>query len=76
MAEAFTGLPGSFVSIEECLDGFEGILEGKYDSLPEEAFRNVGNIDQVIAKARDMGVDYGSQNSETASEDPNTNADA
>ncbi|WP_028125056.1 F0F1 ATP synthase subunit beta [Eremococcus coleocola] len=76
VAEAFTGLPGSFVSIEECLDGFEGILEGKYDSLPEEAFRNVGNIDQAIAKARDMGVDYGSQNSETASEDSNTNADA
>lgn len=57
VAEAFTGVPGSFVTVEESLDGFEGILEGKYDKLPEEAFRNVGNIQQAIDKARRMGVD-------------------
>ena len=56
VAEAFTGLPGSFVTIQETLDGFEGILNGKYDTLPEEAFRNVGNIDQVIEKAKKLGV--------------------
>lgn len=56
VAEAFTGLPGSFVTIQETLDGFEGILNGKYDTLPEEAFRNVGNIDQVIAKAKKLGA--------------------
>ena len=58
VAEAFTGLPGSYVTIEETLDGFEGIINGKYDQLPEEAFRNVGNIDMVIEKARKLGVDY------------------
>ncbi|MBD3949332.1 F0F1 ATP synthase subunit beta [Tuanshanicoccus lijuaniae] len=56
VAEAFTGLPGSFVTIEETLDGFEGIVDGKYDAIPEEAFRNVGNIDQVLEKAKNMGV--------------------
>ncbi|MGX7075462.1 F0F1 ATP synthase subunit beta [Globicatella sanguinis] len=56
VAEAFTGLPGSFVTIQETLDGFEGILNGKYDTLPEEAFRNVGNIDQVIEKAKKLGA--------------------
>ena len=57
VAEAFTGIPGAFVTVEESLDGFEGILDGKYDHLPEEAFRNVGNITQAINKARDMGVE-------------------
>lgn len=56
VAEAFTGIPGSFVTIEETLHGFEGIIDGKYDMLPEEAFRNVGNINQAIEKARSMGV--------------------
>ncbi|MBK0348178.1 F0F1 ATP synthase subunit beta [Aerococcaceae bacterium zg-ZJ1578] len=56
VAEAFTGVPGSFVTIEETLDGFEGIVDGKYDVIPEEAFRNVGNIDQVLDKAKKMGV--------------------
>lgn len=56
VAEAFTGVPGSFVTIEETLDGFEGIVEGAYDHLPEEAFRNVGNINQVIDKAKKLGV--------------------
>lgn len=57
VAEQFTGIEGSFVTIEETLDGFEGILDGKYDALPEEAFRNVGPIEQVIAKAGELGVD-------------------
>ena len=57
VAEQFTGVPGSFVTVEETLDGFEGILEGKYDSLPEEAFRNVGAINQVIDKAEELGID-------------------
>ena len=51
VAEAFTGLPGSYVTIDETLDGFERILAGEFDSLPEEAFRNVGNIEMAIAKA-------------------------
>lgn len=57
VAEQFTGVAGSFVTVEETLEGFEGILEGKYDSLPEEAFRNVGAINQAIEKAADLGID-------------------
>lgn len=56
VAEAFTGIPGSFVTIDETLDGFEGITDGRFDHLPEEAFRNVGNIDQVIEKAKHLGA--------------------
>ncbi len=58
VAEAFTGIPGSYVTIEETLDGFEGIIEGRYDQLPEEAFRNVGNIDMAIEKAKQLGVEF------------------
>ncbi|MBG9979926.1 F0F1 ATP synthase subunit beta [Facklamia sp. DSM 111018] len=57
VAEAFTGIPGSYVTIEQTLDGFEGILNGHYDDLPEEAFRNVGTIEDAITKAKNMGVD-------------------
>lgn len=56
VAESFTGIPGSYVTIEQTLKGFEEILEGKHDHLPEEAFRNVGTIEDVIEKARKMGV--------------------
>ncbi|HFI0462813.1 TPA: F0F1 ATP synthase subunit beta [Streptococcus suis] len=56
VAEAFTGVPGSFVTIQETLDGFEGIADGQYDHLPEEAFRNVGNIEQVKEKAQKLGA--------------------
>ena len=51
VAEVFTGSPGKYVSLEESIAGFKGILEGKYDSLPEAAFYMVGNIDEVIEKA-------------------------
>lgn len=60
VAESFTGVPGSFVKIEDTLSGFESILEGKYDHLPEEAFRNVGTIEDVLAKAEQMGADISS----------------
>ncbi|WP_314990645.1 F0F1 ATP synthase subunit beta [uncultured Campylobacter sp.] len=51
VAEVFTGSPGKYVSLEENIAGFKGILEGKYDDLPENAFYMVGNIDEAIAKA-------------------------
>ena len=56
VAEAFTGIPGSYVTVEETIDGFDGILQGKYDQLPEEAFRSVGSIKEAIAKAARLGV--------------------
>ncbi|MGB3160509.1 MAG: F0F1 ATP synthase subunit beta [Carnobacterium sp.] len=55
VAEAFTGIPGSYVPVSETIRGFKGILEGRYDDLPEDAFRNVGRIDEVVAKAKASG---------------------
>lgn len=51
VAENFTGQPGSFVPVAETVRGFKGIIEGKYDDIPEDAFRNVGAIEDVIRKA-------------------------
>jgi F-type H+-transporting ATPase subunit beta len=54
VAEQFTGMEGKYVSREETVRGFKEILEGKYDDLPEQAFRMVGSIDEAIAKASTM----------------------
>ncbi len=54
VAEQFTGQKGSYVPVEETIRGFKGILEGQYDDLPEDAFRLVGSIDEVIKKAESM----------------------
>ena len=57
VAEAFTGLEGKFVSLEDNIRSFEEILTGKYDDLPESAFMYVGSIDEVVAKADAMAKD-------------------
>ena len=54
VAEVFTGSPGKYVTLEETLDGFKGILEGKYDHILENAFYMVGSIQEVIEKAEKM----------------------
>ncbi len=54
VAEVFTGAPGKYVTLEETLEGFKGILEGKYDHIPENAFYMVGNIQEAIEKAEKM----------------------
>lgn len=54
VAEQFTGQPGSYVPVKETVRGFKEILEGKYDDLPEEAFRLVGPISDVIEKAKEL----------------------
>ena len=53
-AEQFTGQSGVYVPLKETIRGFKEILEGKYDDLPEEAFRFAGTIDEVIKKAEGM----------------------
>ncbi len=53
-AEQFTGNPGVYVPVSETVKGFKAILEGKYDDLPEEAFRFAGTIEDVIKKAESM----------------------
>ena len=54
VAEVFTGSPGKYITLEETIAAFKGILEGKYDNLPEAAFYMVGNIDEVLAKAEKL----------------------
>ncbi|KMY51953.1 F0F1 ATP synthase subunit beta [Peribacillus loiseleuriae] len=54
VAEQFTGQKGSYVPVKETVKGFKEILEGKYDDLPEDAFRLVGRIEEVIEKAKQM----------------------
>ncbi|WP_203248460.1 F0F1 ATP synthase subunit beta [Sporosarcina beigongshangi] len=57
VAEQFTGQKGSYVPVAETVKGFSEILEGRYDHLPEDAFRLVGRIEEVIEKAKAMGVE-------------------
>ncbi len=56
VAEAFTGMKGKYVPIKETVRSFKEICEGKYDSLPEEAFRFVGSIDEAVEKAKKLGA--------------------
>merc|ERR1712060_888868 len=50
-AEVFTGSPGKYVTLAESIDGFNKLLDGAYDDLPEQAFYLVGDINEAIAKA-------------------------
>jgi F-type H+-transporting ATPase subunit beta len=52
VAEEFTGTPGAYVRIEETIRGFDEIIEGKYDEVPESAFFLKGTIDEVVAAAK------------------------
>ena len=54
VAEQFTGVPGQMVPIEETIRGFKMILDGEVDDIPEQAFLNVGPIDEAIRKGREM----------------------
>jgi F-type H+-transporting ATPase subunit beta len=54
VAEAFTGSPGKYVKLEDTIRGFEQIVEGKYDALPEQAFYMVGTIEEALEKAKTL----------------------
>ncbi|MFO7649465.1 MULTISPECIES: F0F1 ATP synthase subunit beta [Halomonas] len=54
VAEVFTGSPGKYVSLKDTIRGFQGILNGEYDELPEQAFYMVGTIDEAVEKANQM----------------------
>ena len=54
VAEVFTGTPGVFVKLEDTIKGFKGILEGKYDDIPEQAFYMVGTIEEALEKAKKL----------------------
>ncbi|MGA9290769.1 MAG: F0F1 ATP synthase subunit beta [Anaerobacillus sp.] len=54
VAEQFTGQKGSYVPVKETIKGFKEILDGKHDDIPEDAFRLVGTIEEVVEKAKQM----------------------
>ena len=54
VAEVFTNTPGRYVPLSETIRGFKGIANGDYDELPEQAFLNVGAIDEVAEKAKEL----------------------
>ncbi|MDX2379472.1 MAG: F0F1 ATP synthase subunit beta [Acidimicrobiia bacterium] len=54
VAEVFTSVPGEYVSVDETIDSFEALIGGELDEVPEQAFLNVGGIEQVLAKAKSL----------------------
>ena len=57
VASQFTGLDGKYVRVEDTVQGFKEILEGKWDQLPEQAFHNVGTIQEAVEKAKQIEND-------------------
>ena len=54
VAEVFTGSPGKYVSLKDTIKGFQAIVDGEHDDLPEQAFYMVGSIDEAVAKSDDI----------------------
>jgi F-type H+-transporting ATPase subunit beta len=52
VAEAFTGVPGKYVKLEDTIRAFRDILDGKYDDLPEQSFYMCGGIEEAVEKAK------------------------
>ena len=57
VAEVFTGSPGKLVDLKDTISGFKGLVEGKYDYLPEQAFYMVGSIDEAIEKGKKLAAE-------------------
>jgi F-type H+-transporting ATPase subunit beta len=54
VAEVFTNKPGKYVTLENTIKGFKGIINGEYDDLPENSFYMVGTIEEVLEKAKEL----------------------
>ena len=54
VAEVFTGLKGEYVPVKETVESFEALIDGELDEVPEQAFLNVGSVEQVLAKAKSL----------------------
>ena len=57
VAEQFTNLPGVFVQLADTIRSFKAIVDGEFDHLPEQAFYNVGTIEDAVAKAQKMAAE-------------------
>ncbi len=69
VAEAFTGTHGKYVSLKDTIRGFKMIVDGEMDDYPEQAFFNVGGIEDVIAKAKEMGYDPNAASAPASTDD-------
>ena len=56
VAEQFTGIPGKYLPVKESIEGFQGICQGEYDQIPEQAFYMVGGIEEVLEKAKQIAA--------------------
>ena len=54
VAEVFTGLKGEYVPVADTVQSFEALIDGELDDVPEQAFLNVGSVEQVLAKAQSL----------------------
>jgi F-type H+-transporting ATPase subunit beta len=54
VAKQFTGMDGSYVEMDHTIESFDAIAKGEYDNIPEQAFLNVGGMDDVLAKAKTL----------------------
>jgi F-type H+-transporting ATPase subunit beta len=72
VAEQFTGTPGEYVKLEDTIKGFQEILDGKHDELPEQAFYMVGTIEKAVEKGRRLSgeAEPEQQAEEPAAEEP------
>src|SRR5471030_514446 len=57
VAEVFTGAPGKLVDLADTIKGFKGLVEGKYDHLPEAAFYMVGTIEEAVEKGKNLAAE-------------------
>jgi F-type H+/Na+-transporting ATPase subunit beta len=73
VAEQFTGTPGEYVRLEDTIKGFQEILDGKHDELPEQAFYMVGTIEKAVEKGRTLA---GEDESEPAKDEEEPEAEA
>ncbi len=79
VAEQFTGTPGEYVKLEDTINGFQEIIEGKHDELPEQAFYMVGTIENAVEKGRRLsgeGEAPKEEKEEEPGEDPTVGEDA
>jgi F-type H+/Na+-transporting ATPase subunit beta len=79
VAEQFTGTPGEYVRLEDTIKGFQEIIEGRHDDLPEQAFYMVGTIEQAVQKARQLAGEEPEESGEAedaADEEPEPAAEA
>src|SRR5207247_10091268 len=74
VAEQFTGTPGEYVKLEDTIKGFQEIIDGKHDELPEQAFYMVGTIENAVEKGRRLAGEGGPEEGEA--ETPEEEAEA